>query len=138
MTIVIEIAPELESQIRQAAATAGLSPDAYIVESVTERLHQTRHRQSSPKRLSKIETSLLQKINQSLSQIEWLRYRELIAKRQAETLTPQEQAALIALSDQIEEANAKRIEYLAELARVRQTTIPALMKELGLKPVAYA
>jgi hypothetical protein len=138
MTIVIEIAPELESQIRQAAANAGIPLAAYVVESVTERLHPTQHRQSGVKHLPKIEANLIQKINQSLSQIEWLRYRELIAKRQAETLTPDEQVQLIALSDQIEEANVKRIEYVAELAQVRKTTIPAVMKELGLRPVAYA
>lgn len=138
MTIVIDLAPELESQIRQAAAQVGLSPDAYSVESVTNRLQQVRHRQSGAKRLSKVEANLIQQINQSLSQIEWLRYRELIGKRQAETLTPEEQSELIARSDQIEEANVKRMEYVAELAQVRKTTIPLLMKELGLKPVAYA
>ncbi len=138
MTIVIELAPELETQLRQAAANAGLSPDAYIVESVTERLQQKRQRPSGVKTLSKIEASLLQKINQSMAQIEWLRYRELIAKRQAATLTLEEQRELIARSDQIEDANVNRIQYVAELAQIRGTTMPALMQELGLKPAAYA
>lgn len=138
MTIVIEVTPELESQIRQAAAQIGLSPDVYIIDSVTERLQQTQHRQSRVKKLSKTEATLLQKINQSLSQISWVRYQELIARRQAETLTPTEQAELIALSDQIEEANVKRLEYVAELARLYKTTIPNIIKELGLKPIAYA
>ena len=39
MAIVIELAPELERQIRQAAAQSGLSPDTYILESVQARLH---------------------------------------------------------------------------------------------------
>ena len=103
----------------------------YVVESVTERAYiPPQHRQSSIRRLPQIETNLIQKINQSLSQIEW--------QRQAEALTPDEQVELIALSDQIEEANVKRIEYVAELAKIRQTTIPAMMKELGLKPMAHA
>ena len=138
MTIVIEIAPELESQIRQAAANAGIPLTAYIVESVTERLQPTHHHPSRVQHLPKREARLIQQINQSLSQIEWLRYRELIGKRRAETLTPNEQEELIALSNQIEEANVKRIKYVAELAQVRKTTIPAVMQELGLKPVAYA
>ena len=137
MAITIEIEPELENQIRQAASKAGLAPEVFILESIKERLHQTHHRQSNVKHLPQIEANLLQKINQSLSQIEWLQYRELIARRQAETLTPDEQTELIALSDQIEEANARRIEYVAELARMRNMTLPALMRELGLKPVAY-
>jgi hypothetical protein len=66
-----------------------------------------------------------------------LRYRNLIGKRQAETLNAEEQAELIALSNQIEEANAQRIQDIAELAALRQTTVPALMSELGLKLVSY-
>jgi len=138
VTITIELVPELEKQIKEAAAKAGLSVDAYILESVTQRLPVKRPQKNGISHLSKQESDLLQKINQSLAQIEWLRYRELIKKRQAETLTAAEQQALIALSDQIEQANAKRIGYVAELAAVRKTTLPALIKELGLKPVAYA
>lgn len=138
MTITIEVAPELESQIKQATAKVGLTPDAYILESVTQRLQSTKHRPSGVKRLVKREATLLQKINQSLSQIQWQRYRDLISKRQAESLTSEEQAELIALSDQLEEANAERITYVAQLATLRKTTVPALMKELGLKPAAYA
>jgi hypothetical protein len=45
---------------------------------------------------------------------------------------------LIALSNQIEETNAQRIQDIAELADLRQTTAPALMSELGLKPFSYS
>ena len=83
------------------------------------------------------ESALLQKISQSLSHIKWERYRELVGERQVEALAIEEQGELIALSNQIEEANADRIEYVAELAEVRKTTLTALMKELGLKPVAH-
>jgi hypothetical protein len=138
MTVTIDIPPELARKIMQAAAKAGLSPDAYIVESVTQRLQPIRHRQSKTPRLSREESDLLQKINQSLSQIEWTRYRELINKRQAEMLTKEEQLELIATSNQIEEANAKRLAYVAALARIRHMTLPALIKELGLKPLSYA
>lgn len=77
-----------------------------------------------------------EKIHSSLSQIAWLRFRELLTKREAETLTLTEQTELIALSDQIEEANVERMTHLAALAELRQTTMPALMQELGLQPVA--
>lgn len=76
----------------------------------------------------------MHQINQSLSQIEWERYRELVEKRQAETLSIAEQTELISLSNQIEEANSRRVEYVAELARLRNTTLPGLMKELDFKP----
>lgn len=148
MTLVLEINPELEKQIRRAAADAGVPPDRYVLESVLERLSRSEQAQSNKghvhvhqnnvKRLSPAEARLLEKINQSLSQIQWERYRALVARRQAGSLTPDEQDELISLSDQIEEANVKRIQYVAELAEVQHTTLPALMKKLGLKPVAYA
>jgi hypothetical protein len=138
MTITLEVASELENQIKQAAAKVGLSPDAYILESVTQRLQPTQRRSSPVKCLSQQEATLLQTINESLAQMDWPRYRKLIAKRQAETLTPSEQTELIALSDYLEEANVKRIESLAQLAALRKTTVPALMQALGLKPATHA
>jgi fructose-1,6-bisphosphatase len=148
MTLVLEITPELEKQIRQAASSAGTPIDRYILESVIERLVQTQHTQNKPsqnntgqntgKRLSSVEVQLLEKINQSLAQIQWDRYRELLARRKAGTLTLEEQRELISYSDRIEEANVKRIRYVAELADVQHTTLPALMTKLGLKPVAHA
>lgn len=138
MTIVIEITPELEHQLQQAAAQAGLTPDAYIVQALRERLTPARPSPAQMQRLSAAESRLLMRINQSLAGIAWPRYHGLIAKRHAETLTPDEQQELIILTDQIEAANVQRIEALAELARLRQTSLNALIRDLGLKPVAHA
>jgi hypothetical protein len=133
----IEIAPELERQLRQEAARSGLAPDAYIVEAVQARLRQRRHRPRAP-RLSPVEAQLLAKINLGLSPTEWERYHALVARRKAETLTPDEQTELIALSDRLEAANAQRIECLAALARVRNTTLDVLIRDLGLAPTSHA
>lgn len=138
MTIVFEVAPELESQIHEAAKNAGISTDAFILESIQKGLAQANRPAISRARLPQKEADLIQKINQSMTQFQWGRYKELLAKRQAETLTPDEQRELMAFSDQIEAANVKRIEFVAELAQLRQTTIPAIMHDLGLKPIAYA
>lgn len=67
----------------------------------------------------------------------WEHYHALLAKRRAETLTPQEQATLIEISDQIEQANARRIQYLIELASLRGTSLEAVMQELGIEVPAY-
>ena len=83
------------------------------------------------------EADLLQRINQGLPQETWQRYIELVARRRAETLTPDEHVALVALGDQIEEANARRIEYLVELATLRHTTLEALMRELSISGPTY-
>jgi hypothetical protein len=136
MTITIELTPELERQLRQEAARVGLAPDVYIIEAVQTRLMQKRHRRRTP-HLSPEEAHLLSKINLGLAPNEWERYHALLARRKAVTLTPDEQAELIALSDRLEEANAQRIGYLAELARVRNTTLDAVISELGLTPGSH-
>ena len=137
MIITIEIAPGLEQQLRQEAARVGLAPEAYIIKAVQERLTQTSPRRRPAPHLSPDEAQLLSNINLGLSPTEWERYHALVARRKAETLTPGEQTELIALSDRLEEANAQRIGYLAELARVRHTTLDAVMSELGLMPAPH-
>ncbi|MFQ5855665.1 MAG: hypothetical protein ACE5LU_08500 [Anaerolineae bacterium] len=134
MAITLELPTEFEAQIREEAEKADLDTAAYIVEALQEYLRQT---QTQPPHLSKTESELLQHINLGLSQAEWQRYHELIAKRRAETLTPDEQEELIAFSDRIEEANARRMAYLVDLARLRQTSLEAVMEELGITAPSY-
>jgi len=136
MTITIEMAPELEQQLQQAAAQAGLAPEVYIVETLRDHLALPAQQRSHVQPLSATESELLLKINHSLEGIAWARYHALVAKRRAETLTADEQQELIALSDQIEAANAERMTYLAELARLRNVSLAALIRQLGLQPPA--
>ncbi|NEO96576.1 MAG: STAS/SEC14 domain-containing protein, partial [Moorea sp. SIO3G5] len=51
------------------------------------------------------------------------RYDELIQKRKMETLTPEQYRELLGLSDQVETIEAKRVEAMAELARLRQISL---------------
>lgn len=60
-----------------------------------------------------------------------------MAKRQAEILTPEEHSELLHLTEQIEKLQAQRMEYLAELARLRGTSLTALMKNLGIQMPTY-
>lgn len=134
MTITVDIAPDLQPQLRRQAARAGLDPGAYIARLVEERL------QKKPLRtphLSGRETELLRQINYGPTAEDWERYRQLIAKRRAETLSPEEQADLIAFSDQIEAANVQRAECLIELADLRGVSVGTLMDDLGLRAPAY-
>ncbi len=84
--------------------------------------------------LPQTESELLLKINQGLPSKEQKRYDELIAKRQAESLTPDEYDELLRMTDRVEELEARRIECLADLARLRQTTLVSLMDDLGIRP----
>ncbi len=131
MTLRIEMTPELEQQLQQAADKAGVTPDAYIVRLLQQNLKPTH-------RLPDNEVELLQRIDRSLSHIEWPRYSNLLSKRNAQTLNPTEHNELIAISEQIELANAQRIEALGELSRIRNTSINDLIAELGLGQIVYA
>lgn len=132
MPITIEINPEIERQLQYAAARAGVAPETYVVGLLQQDLRRATQGRKVDRSLPRQEAELLRKINQSLSQIQWERYDQLLAKRRAETLTPEELDELIALSDQIEAANVRRIKYLAELARLRNTSVSALIAELGI------
>ena len=84
--------------------------------------------------LPRREAELLLKINQSALPVNLqARCDALVAKRREETLTPGEREELMHLTDQLGELNVHRLEYLAELARLRQTSLPALMEDLGIQ-----
>ncbi|MEL6136078.1 MAG: hypothetical protein AAFR42_01515 [Cyanobacteria bacterium J06628_6] len=138
MTLNLEITPELEKHLRQAASQLGLSVNTYAVQILHQSLQFQPAQATGTTSLPKEEADLIQVINQSLSDIEWQRYHVLIEKRQAETLQTEEQTALVRLSNRLEMANVERIQAVAKLAQIRNTSIPALMDDLGLKPVAHA
>ena len=66
--------------------------------------------------------------------MQWQRYAALVEGRREEQLTDAEQNELLVLVEQLEEANAKRMAALAELATRRHSSLEALMKGLGLAP----
>lgn len=86
--------------------------------------------------LSVSESELLLKINQGIPSGLQNRFNELIAKRQALTLTEAEHAELIQLSDRIEQLDAERIASYAELARLRNQSLTEVMQDLGIQPPA--
>jgi uncharacterized protein (DUF433 family) len=86
----------------------------------------------SPPRASKRETELLGRINAGLSEPRARRLDWLDSRRAEEALTPEEHAELLALVDESGRLTVSRAEALVELARLRVSTVPALMDELGL------
>jgi len=61
-----------------------------------------------------------------------MRYDELFAKRRAESLSPGEGNELLDLTEQLEQLEAERIEYLTELACLRQVSFAELMADLAI------
>lgn len=85
--------------------------------------------------LSRDESELLLKINQSLPQNVQTRYQLLTDKRKKETLTEQQYKELLDLSEQVEIHQAERLGNLAKLAQLRQIPLSDLMVQLGIKPI---
>jgi Asp-tRNA(Asn)/Glu-tRNA(Gln) amidotransferase C subunit len=83
------------------------------------------------------EAELLLKIQQDLPNDLHSRYQELLTKRQAETLTPTEYEELLQCTEQVEQWDAQRVEYLTELARWRGISLTQLLHELNFQPPVY-
>jgi len=88
--------------------------------------------------LSKDESELLARINHWLPLHIKPRLDALLAKHEAETLTAEEQNELAALTDELEEAHAQRVETLAALANLRGVTLREVMNQLGIHFPDYA
>ena len=88
--------------------------------------------------LPRSESELLLKINQGLPEKFKKRYDELIEKRRAENLLPKEYDELLRMTREAEKLEAQRVECLAQLAKIRKTTLSDLMKSLGLQNPKYA
>jgi len=89
------------------------------------------------RKLSHNESELLLKINRGVSEKLQKRYDELIANRQELAIDSEEYAELLKLTDRIEKADAKRIEYLIKLARIRKKPLAVVMNELGIRAPEY-
>ena len=87
--------------------------------------------------LSVEEAKLLDRINQAIPAALQQQYQHLRTKREDESLNKQEHGQLIALSKQIEQIGAQRLEALATLAQLRQVSLSELMSQLGLEPANY-
>lgn len=131
MTVTIHLTPDLESRLRDRAARNGMDFDAFVSEAVEQRLREVA---ADPPPLSADETKLLLEINRGLPAERWARYHALAAKRRAESLTADEHRELVAISGQIEIADAKRLGHLIELAKLRRTSLQSLMDDLGIRP----
>lgn len=89
-------------------------------------------------RLSQAESRLLEKINRGLAARDQHQYDELVAKREIEDLTQDENAEFLRLTNLFEALNVERMEALAQLARIRRSTLRDLMRDLGIKTPADA
>ena len=129
-TIPIEVSTE--QLLRAVERLPPQALDAFVAQVIALRA------QRNAPHLTQEETTLLRRINAPLAPDLQRRFDELIAKRQAETITPDELHELIGITDQIEQHDTQRLAALGDLARLRQMTTPALMDILGIRAPSYA
>jgi hypothetical protein len=86
--------------------------------------------------ISLSESELILKINHCIPDDLQQQFNDLIAKRDSLTLSDAEQAELIQLTDQIEDLDVKRIEYLAQLAQLRKRSLTEVMQDLNIQSTA--
>lgn len=129
MTLSVDITADLESRLLEEAARQGMDPREFVVNAIRA---QVGTGDSPAPHLDAEQSRLVEEINQGLPETGWRRYYELIERRKQEALSTDELAELTALTSRIEELNAGRIERLSELARLRGTTLPALLMQLGI------
>lgn len=127
--------PTIEIESEQLL-NAALQMSREELEEFLAKLFATKAREYAPV-LSQKETELFLKINQGLPHSTQQRLNELIRKRKAETITPEEMKELKQLTDQIEKSDAERLNVLIELAKLRNIPLRKLIKQLGLKPVRH-
>ena len=82
------------------------------------------------------ETDLLSRINNGTPVEMQKRFDELVAKREVESISPEELSELIDLTELIETRDAERLEALNALARSRGLPLADLMNSLGIVPRA--
>ena len=102
--------------------------------------HAMLHRRKPPFSTEEIkdilEAELLQTINQEKRLGFQGRFDELAAKGRTFTLTAAEQEERLQLVEESEAFTVQRLQALVELAQLRQVSLPALMKQLNIKPPA--
>jgi hypothetical protein len=124
MSITLELSPGLEASLRDEAAREGVDTPTLVLRTLQQQFGSS----ATPSR----ESELLLQINEGPSEPVWRRYHELSAKRDAETLAPAEHEELISLSETIETADVQRLEYMAELAKLRGVTLRQIRDQLNI------
>jgi uncharacterized protein (DUF2461 family) len=124
-TITLELPNDLAQQLEREAAKQGVDPVNYILATLASSLPALSEAPPT-------EADLLQQINLGLSQEAWQTYHGLVAKRRAETLTPEEHQALIQTSTQLEHLNVQRMQALIQLSNLRHQPLLMVMRSLGI------
>jgi hypothetical protein len=124
----LSLPDSLAKQVREVAA----STQQGLEEVLLEWLDRGRSGAASQNHSEPSEVELLRQVNLGFSADWWANYRDLIAQRQAETISETDLARLVGMSEAMEKANVPRIEALGKLAAMRGCSIEQVMVSLGI------
>jgi len=91
-------------------------------------------RKKLPTVLSQNESELLKKINIGVPDVIQKRYNFLVKKRKDEAINAEEYQELLELTAYMENLGVKRLEYLLELAKLRNLSVDEIVEQLQLNP----
>lgn len=124
MTIALDLPPDVEARLRHRAAAEGIDPASLAVRVLGETLAKEPSLRS--------EAELLREINVGFGPASWDRLRSLAERCQSGLLSDSEQQEYLTLADQLEEADARRMELIVELAKRRGESVERVVQSLGL------
>lgn len=101
-------------------------------------LQESKPDRSEAPRLSKEETELFLRINQTLSEKQAKRLDELNEKIEESVLTDAEQAELLRLAKRVEKMWVDRLQAVVDLAELRNVSPEEMMRTLEFTLPAYA
>jgi len=130
VTLLADLPPEIEARVQEAAEAEGIDTAAYVGQTMAARLPFP----AAP--ASMTEREFVEEINRGFSEAFWERFRFLVRRRQAETMTPAEQQEAIRMSDRTEARSVERLQCLLELSERRGKSVQELMTEMGIRPVS--
>lgn len=79
------------------------------------------------------EWAIIYQIYTLIPQHKKARYDELVPKLEAEELSTIERQEFMRLNEEMENFSVERLKLLIELAKIRKTSIPTIMLQLGLQ-----
>ncbi len=129
-TLQVKAQLSLDELLKAVKQLEPVDLDRFTAQIIALRSHKEKH-------LSREETELFIKINQTIPAEIQEPYQALVAKRKSYTLTPEEHDRLLQLSNTIEKLEAERVAYLSQLATLRRTSLSALLETLDIQPPAY-
>lgn len=130
MTLLVDLPPEIEARVHEAAEAEGVDMAAYVREAMAA----SHPFPAAP--ASMTEKELIEEINRGFSEGFWERFRYLVRRRQAETMTSAEQKEAISMSDRTEARSVERLQCLLELSKRRGKSVQGLMAKMGIRPVS--